>query len=91
MSNETEKKIAAFMLDLYLKRNRLSQSVAVMAVRKAFGDGHTYRNRNGNHALNAGILEAFRKLTPSDVVWSRSKQEWRARKPTDPPESRMVR
>lgn len=44
-----------------------------------FGEHHVYKNRQQNLGINKGILEEFRKLTPGDVVWSRSSQMWRQR------------
>lgn len=45
-----------------------------------------YRNKNGNKALVKAVLDAFRELTPGeDIVWSRSSQKWRHRKPNDKP------
>ena len=37
------------------------------------------------------VLDEFQKLTPDDVVWSRSRQLWRKRRASDPPDTRMVR
>jgi len=45
-----------------------------------------YRNNNGNWALTKPVLDAFRKLTTGDeIVWVRSSQLWRHRKPYDKP------
>jgi hypothetical protein len=90
-ATEDERQIAGWMLSKYLQFNRLVQTVAAREIRIQFGEQHVHKNANRNWAINKPILEEFRKLTPEDVVWSRSTQTWRKRRPTDPPDSRMVR
>ena len=68
----------------------LTQSSVAHRIRQNFGEQFTFKNRNGNRGINADVLAIFRKLTGDSVVWSRSRQGWRLRKPTDGP-SRMVR
>ncbi|WP_236209230.1 DUF6953 family protein [Pseudomonas tohonis] len=86
-----EMEIAEWMLQQFNLLQRLSQSTAARNIRVHFGERHVYRNKQRNWAINKGILEAFKELTPEGVVWSRSTQTWRARRPTDPQDSRMVR
>ncbi|EGT3627489.1 hypothetical protein FAP94_14025 [Morganella morganii] len=88
---EEEMKIAEWMLDEFTKHQRLSQSTAARGIRLNYGDEHVYKNKQRNWGINKGILEAFKKLTPEGVVWSRSSQTWRARRSTDPVGTRMVR
>ncbi len=88
---EEEMKIAEWMLDEYTKHQRLSQSTAARGIRLNYGEEHVYKNKQRNWGINKGILEAFKKLTPEGVVWSRSTQTWRARRATDPVDTRMVR
>lgn len=90
-STDEEKAMALWMLAQYQQNNRLSQSIAARGIRQNYGEQHLYKNKQHNWAINKGILEEFRKLTSNDVVWSRSNQMWRQRRPTDPPNSRMVR
>lgn len=90
-STEAEKAVAEWMLEQYRRHKRLAQSSAAYGIRKQFGEDHVYKNRQRNWGINKGILEEFRKLTPDDVVWSRSSQTWRQRREADPPGSRMVR
>lgn len=90
-SSEDEKAVAQWMLDQYKQKNRLAQSSAARGIRTTFGEHNLYRNRQRNWGINKGILEEFRKLTPSDVVWSRSLQTWRQRRESDPPDKRMVK
>ncbi|WP_133365311.1 DUF6953 family protein [Qipengyuania sediminis] len=78
------KEIAQWMLD-HLAQMYLYQSTVATHVRKVNPD-LTYRNPNGNWALHKSVLDAFRKLTPGDeIVWERSSQLWRHRKPRDKP------
>lgn len=88
---DEESKIAEWMLEQYNKHQRLAQSSAVRGIRLEFGEQHVYKNKQRNWGINKGILEAFKKLTPEGLVWSRSSQTWRARRPTDPLNTRMVR
>ena len=90
-TTDDEKAIAQWMLAQYQLHNRLVQSTAARGIRANFGEHHVYRNRQRNWGINKGILEEFRKLTPNDVVWSRSTQTWRQRRESDPPDKRMVR
>lgn len=86
-----EMRIAEWIFEQYSKFQRLSQSSAARGIRVEFGEQHVYKNKQRKWAIKKGILEAFRKLTPEGVVWSRSRQAWRARRPTDPQDTRMVR
>ena len=88
---EEEMKIAEWMLDEFTKHQRLSQSTAARGIRLNYGDEHVYKNKQRNWGINKGILEAFKKLTPEGVVWSRSSQTWRTRRAIDPVGTRMVR
>jgi hypothetical protein len=86
----TPPEIAQWMVGELAQRPTLYQSRVATYVRRN-NPALTYRNPNGNWALDKAILAAFRKLTPGDeVVWSRSGQYWRHRKPHDKP-GRMQR
>jgi hypothetical protein len=87
----TSNEIAQWMLREYHQRGeRLDQHWAANQIRLTFGEDHLYKNDNGNWAIKKGILDAFRKLTPEGVVWSRSDQQWRKRQHYDPAGKRMV-
>lgn len=87
----TSTQIAQWMLDEYNRHGaRLDQSHAAHNIQRLFGREHLYQNQNGNWAIKKPILDAFRKLTPEGVVWSRSSQEWRKRQSYDPPGKRIV-
>ena len=90
-TKDSEKVVAMWMLEQYERHKRLAQSSAAYGIRQQFGEEHVYRNKQRNWGINKGILDEFRKLTPDDVVWSRSSQTWRQRREADPPGSRMVR
>ena len=90
-TTESEKEVAAWMLEQYERSNRLVQSSAAIGIRRNFGDEHVYKNKQRNWGINKGVLAEFRKLAPEDVVWSRSAQTWRQRRESDPPDKRMVR
>jgi hypothetical protein len=87
---DEEMKVAEWMLEEYKKSERLRQSYAARSILTLFGEQHVYKNKQRNWAINKGILDAFKKLTPEGVVWSRSKQAWRARRSHDPEDKRMV-
>lgn len=88
---DEEMKVAQWMLEQYNKHQRLVQSIAARTIRAEFGEAHVYKNKQHNWGINKGVLEAFKTLTPEGVVWSRSNQAWRARRPSDPTGTRMVR
>lgn len=91
MSSIDEETVAQWMLTQYRAQDRLVQSSAARIIRERFGEQHVYKNKQRNWGINKGVLDAFRRLTPTDVVWSRSTQTWRKRRPNDPVDSRMVR
>jgi hypothetical protein len=91
MATPEETAIAEWMLQEFTVQGRLSQTRAVREIRQHFGEHHLYKNKNRNWALNRPILDEFQRLTPEDTVWSRCRQLWRQRRPTDPPDTRMVR
>jgi hypothetical protein len=86
----TAAEIAQWMPEEYRKHNRLDQSRAASHIRREFGEEWVYRNKQRNWAIHRDVLAEFRKLTPDDVVWSRSNQLWRQRREFDPPGKRMV-
>jgi len=88
---DDEMKIAEWMLEKFNEKQRLAQKTASRVIRQNFGEQYVYKNKRKNWAINKGILEAFNKLTPEGVVWSRGAQVWRARRPGDPHDSRMAR
>lgn len=84
-------RIAQWMLHEFNKQGRLIQNTAARRIRASFGDTYVYRNKNHNWAIQQPILDEFRRITGNAVVWSRSTQLWRLRRPTDPAGTRMVK
>jgi len=64
---------------------RVYQDRVARHVRQSIGEDLTYKNQNGNWALDKRINEAFKKISKDRVVWERSDQCWRLRKPNDKP------
>ena len=82
--------VARWMVAELAQRPSLYQSRVASHVRRHSPE-LTYRNKNGNWALAKSVLDEFRKLTPgNEIIWSRSSQMWRHRKPHDKP-GRMQR
>jgi hypothetical protein len=86
----TPEEIADWMVQQLNSIGWLKQSRVAVLILTKFGDKYVYRNKNRNWAINKDILDAFRKKTPDNVVWSRSRQEWRKRRHGDPP-GRMIK
>jgi hypothetical protein len=70
--------IAEWMHQQLHARAWLYQSRVAQQIRTEWGQEHTYKNKNGNWAINVDILAGFR-LTEDTAVWSRSIQAWRLR------------
>lgn len=85
----TAQTVAQYMVGKLQGQNMLCQDRLALEIEQNFGVQFVYRNPNGNRAIAKVVLKAFRKLTENDVVWMRSDQCWRLRRPTDPP-GRMV-
>ena len=68
----------------------LVQRQAAETIRSKFGEEFTYHNDNGNLAIDPIVLAEFRKLTTNSVVWENFTQRWRARLPSDDPDTRKV-
>ena len=82
----TEQDAAVLMLRTMVKLGGyLDQQEAVYTLQGEFGDRFLYYNANGNLAINADVLKAFRKITNDDVVWDKSSRAWRKRETGDSP------
>ena len=73
---------AQLMLGLLTSRGYLDQEVAAFELVKR-DKSLVYYNDAGNLALSRAVLNAFRKLLPDNVVWSRGERHWRFRQPYD--------
>lgn len=87
----TAKDVAEWILTQLPETAFLFQERVARNIRQQFGEEFTYRNHNGNWGIRKDVLEQFKKLTPTNVVWSRSQQAWRRRRPNDPDGQRMIR
>lgn len=85
----TPKDVAEWMLEKLKERGYLYQEIAVGKIKSKYGQEFTYRNRNGNLAIDKRVLKEFRKLTEKTVVWERGERRWRYRKDSDGPNKRQ--
>lgn len=67
----------------------LDQAEAVDEIERHFGDAFLYENDHGNQAIARPVLEEFRRLTETNVVWSRESKAWRYRDDSDDKGSRL--
>ena len=79
--------IAHWMLETLEKVNFLYQHHTATTIKSRFGDKYIYKARKHSSGLyiKQEVLTEFRKLTENTVVWERSNQLWRKRRPSDPP------
>jgi hypothetical protein len=56
---------------------RSHQAVLVRRIRAEFGEEFSYRNKNGNWAIDKAALKEFNRLRDEHIVWDRSDQTWR--------------
>lgn len=73
------------MLEQIGDKKPLYQESAAWDIKKKFGGAFVYDNENGNPAIEKKVLDAFKKLSGDDIVWSRGDRCWRERGPTDKP------
>jgi hypothetical protein len=81
----TAKEVAEWMVSELEKKPRLYQDQAVRGIRREFGEKFSYRNKNGNWAIDKAVLREFDKLSGDDVVWERGDRCWRKRREKDRP------
>lgn len=56
---------------------RSYQSALVRRIRSDFGEEFSYRNKNGNWAIDKAVLKEFNRIRDEHIVWDRSDQSWR--------------
>lgn len=71
--------VAQWMIDQFKERKTITQTSMVSLIRKNFGSEWTYRNENGNPAIDKGALEEFRKLHNGAIVWDRASRQWQVK------------
>lgn len=82
----TAKDVAEFMVSSIAPGGTLYQQGIAARIRQKFGEEFVYRNKQRNWGIVKEVLAEFNKLTNGgdiDLVWVRSGQYWRRRKPTD--------
>ncbi|MCJ2007053.1 DUF6953 family protein [Methylobacterium sp. J-092] len=77
--------VAAWIMAEVATGRLVYQERVARHVRQNVGEDLTYRNGNGNWALDKRINEAFKKFSGDRVVWERGSQCWRLRRPNDKP------
>jgi len=81
----TPEQVAEWMITELERVNFLYQETIAYQIASQFGNELTYYNENGNLAIDAAVLKAFRDLTGDAVVWSRGERMWRKRAAYDRP------
>lgn len=77
--------IATWMLSKIQKEACVYQDDVVDYVVKSGREEFLTENADGNQVLGKGLLAAFRKLTPDNVVWVKPDRYWRFRVAEDEP------
>lgn len=73
------------MLSLVENEGCLYQDDVVDYIVRAKSDDLLRENADGNLVLGLPVLNAFKKITETTVVWVRSEFYWRLRVPEDEP------
>lgn len=55
---------------------RTRQDQVVREIRERFGEEWSYRNANGNWAIDRRVLQQFQPLKDELIVWNRGDQSW---------------
>ena len=77
------KTIAMWMQSELERHGCLYQDDVVDFVVKSNGDSSLRENADGNLVLGRKLLNEFRKINESDVVWVKPDRYWRFRVPED--------
>ncbi|MGP2461430.1 DUF6953 family protein [Pantoea ananatis] len=81
----TNEDVANWMVDVLAAEGCLYQDDVVDFLVKANQECLLTENNDGNQVLSKAVLDAFKKLTPNNVVWIRSGFYWRYRVAEDEP------
>lgn len=76
---------AAWMLAKIKKDGCLYQDDVVDYLVKAKADNLTTENSEGNLVIGRELLDVFKKITQTDVVWVKQDRYWRSRVKEDEP------
>jgi len=77
--------VAQWMLSEIERNACVYQDDVVDHIVKAGHEELLTENADGNQVLDKGLLAAFRKLTPDNVVWVKPDRYWRFRVAEDDP------
>lgn len=77
--------VAQWMLSQIERDTCVYQDDVVDYIAKAGREDLLVENADGNQVIGKGILAAFRKLTPDNVVWVKPDRYWRFRVFEDEP------
>jgi hypothetical protein len=77
--------VAQWMLSQIERDTCVYQDDVVDYIVKAGREDLLVENADGNQVIGKGILAAFRKLTPDNVVWVKPDRYWRFRVLEDEP------
>ena len=77
--------VAHWMLSEIERESCVYQDDVVDHIVKSGHEELLIENADGNQVLGRGILAAFRKLTPDNVVWVKPGRYWRFRVAEDEP------
>lgn len=77
--------VAQWMLSQIERDACVYQDDVVDRIIKAGHEELLIENADGNQVLGKGVLAAFRKLTPDNVVWVKPDRYWRFRVAEDEP------
>lgn len=77
--------VANWMLERISADGCLYQDDVVDYLVKSNAENLTRENSDGNLVVGTEVLDAFRRLTPDNVVWVRPDFYWRFRVPEDEP------
>lgn len=77
--------VAAWMLAQVKLEGCIYQDDVVDYIAKANHEDLLVENADGNQVIGKGVLDAFRKLTETTVVWVKPDRYWRWRVAEDEP------
>ncbi|WP_455921818.1 DUF6953 family protein [Pseudomonas putida] len=77
--------VAEWMLSQIERDACVYQDDVVDHIVKSGNEELLIENADGNQVLGRGVLAAFRKLTPDNVVWVKPDRYWRFRVSEDEP------
>ncbi|MBM6620621.1 hypothetical protein JTF08_03265 [Micrococcaceae bacterium RIT802] len=79
VASTTATEIATWLLNKIeqVAPHSFPQAQAAVYIRNTYGTEWSYKNANGNWAINTAILKEFRKIKYPRIQWERGVQAWR--------------